>query len=349
VLAAGALLLLACSDPARPEGRFAPTEAQILSVGSPLKDEDPNLLRAQDGSLYLAWFSERTASGDVYVTRTVEGTNWITPIRVTTDGGGDFNPSLMQDSRGVFHLTWFRWTAPFVGHIWYNSSPDGVTWNPANEVQVTTGANVDDWVPTIVEGSDGALLIYFASAKRTPGGTVTDIYVSRRAPGQTTWAPPEPAGGVNSATEHDHLPFATRVGATVVLTWVRHDTSQPLPWLNTKSDVYYATSTLGTLFSPPLRVTTEAGRVVNLFPGMYATESSGPALNWLSTRGGSPELFEQSTALLGQYPNGVNKIGQVGAGYSHRIVWTGTPGVYLAVWVSGPEGSQDLSYRFFER
>ena len=32
-----------------------------------------------------------------------------------------------------------------------------------------------------------------------------------------------------------------------------------------------------------------------------------------------------------------------------RIVWTGTPGVYLAVWVSGPEGAQEISYRFFER
>jgi hypothetical protein len=348
-LAAGALLLLACADPAGPEGRFAPTEPAVLSVGSPLKDEDPNLLRAQDGSLYVAWFSERTAPGDIYVTRTGQGNGWSAPVRVTTSSGGDFSPSLIQDGRGVFHLAWFRWTAPFRGHIWYNSSPDGVTWNSANEVQVTTGADVDDWVPTLVEGGDGALLIYFASAKRTAGGTVTDIYVARRAPGQTTWAAAVPAGAVNSAAEHDHLPFATRVGDQVALTWVRHDTSQPLPWLNTKSDVYYATSTLGTAFSPPLEVTHESGRVVNLFPGIYATESGGPAVNWLSTRGGSPELFEQASALLGQYPNGVSRVSQVGAGYSHRIIWTGTPGVYLAVWVSGPEGSQDISYRFFER
>ena len=73
-----------------------------------------------------------------------------------------------------------------------------------------------------------------------------------------------------------------------------------------------------------------------------------PALVTNATAGLIGEI-EQSSALLGQYPNGVNRVAQVGAGYSHRIVWTGVPGVYLAAWVSGPEGSQDISYRFFER
>lgn len=349
-LAAAGLLLLACEEsPTQPEDRrFPPTAPAILSTGSPGKDEDPSLLKARDGSLYVAWFSDRTASGDIYVTRSERGAEWSTAVRVTTSTGGDFAPTLIQDSQGLFHLAWFRWTALFTGHIWYNRSSDGITWSPANEVQVTTGVNFDDWVPTMVEAPDGSLIIYFASAKRTAGGTVTDLYVTRKAAGQNTWSPAVPAN-INSTTEHDHLPFTTRVGAQVVLTWVRHDTSQPLPWLNTKSDVYYATSNDGLAFSPPVRATTEAGRVVNLFPGIYSTESDGARLNWLSTRQGGPELFEQATTRLGQYPNGVDRIGDVGAGYSHRIVWTGSPGVYLAVWVSGPDGAQEISYRFFER
>jgi hypothetical protein len=349
-LASLAPLLIACDDaPTEPDQRrFPPTSAALLSTGSPGKDEDPSLLRARDGTLYLAWFSDRTASGDIYVTHTQHGAEWTTPVRVTTSTGGDFSPSLLQDSQGAFHLAWFRWTAPFRGHIWYNRSSDGVTWDPANEVQVTTGLDFDDWVPTLVEAADGSLLIYFASAKRTMGGTVTDLYVVRKAPGQSSWSAPTPFA-LNGAAEHDHLPFATRVGSSVALTWVRHDTSQALPWLNTKSDVYYATSTNGLAFSAATRVTSESGRVVNLFPGIYATESGGSSLNWLSTRSGSPELFEQQVTQLGQYPNGVDRVAAVGAGYSHRIVWTGSPGVYLAVWVSGSDPTQEISYRFFER
>jgi hypothetical protein len=36
-------------------------------------------------------------------------------------------------------------------------------------------------------------------------------------------------------------------------------------------------------------------------------------------------------------------------GYSHRVAATSTPGVYLGVWVQGPEGAQDIYYRFFRR
>ena len=102
-------------------------------------------------------------------------------------------------------------------------------------------------------------------------------------------------------------------------------------------------------WSAPVKVTNEAGRVVNLFPGIYQTESQGPRLIWLSTRTGGVDLFEQSTAQVGQYPNGVTRVSEVGGGYSHRVVWTGVPGVYLGVWVGGPDGAQEIWYRFFER
>jgi len=45
----------------------------------------------------------------------------------------------------------------------------------------------------------------------------------------------------------------------------------------------------------------------------------------------------------------VRERGELPDGYSHSIVPTATPGVCLGVWVQGPEGSQDIYYRFFER
>ena len=96
-------------------------------------------------------------------------------MRVTTDAGGDFNPSLMQDEQGIFHLAWFRWTAPFRGHILSNSSPDGLTWDPRKEVPVTTTDGVDDWVPTLTQAADGTLLIEALTNQRAATGLRGDL------------------------------------------------------------------------------------------------------------------------------------------------------------------------------
>ena len=105
---------------------FAPTTDRLLSTNSPTKDEDPTVLRARDGSIFVAWFSDRDAgNADIYITSTRGGTEWTAPVRVTTSRDGDFYPNLLQDEQGVFHLVWFRWDAPFRGHIVHNTSVDG--------------------------------------------------------------------------------------------------------------------------------------------------------------------------------------------------------------------------------
>ena len=119
-----ACLLCACGGGVA-EPAFDPGEARFLSAGSPTKDEDPSVLRARDGTLFVAWFSDRGGNPDIYLTSARDGGAWTAPVRVTTNGGGDFYPSLFQDEAGTIHLVWFRWTAPFVGNIWHNSSSDG--------------------------------------------------------------------------------------------------------------------------------------------------------------------------------------------------------------------------------
>jgi hypothetical protein len=350
--AAGVLFVLlaggACDD-AGPDGAFRPTDPTLLSTGSPTKDEDPSVVRAADGRLFVAWFSDRGANPDIYVTSRAGGTDWTAPVRVTNNPGGDFNPHLIQDEQGVFHLTWFRWTAPSVGHIWYNSSADGRTWDPGTEVQVTTADAVDDWVPTIARAADGTLVICFVSEVRDPANRTSELYVAVRRPGATDWDPATALTAVNSPTEHDHLPFAARIGNEIRLVWVRYDTSKPLPWENPESDLFAATSADGLAWSAATRVTDEPGSVVNLFPMLYADEDGLWSYLWLSGRSGTPRVFERDVTGAPPYPQGVRERDELPAGYSHRIVPTSTPGVYLGVWVQGPEGAQDIYYRFFER
>jgi hypothetical protein len=326
---------------------FQPTEPRLLSTGSPTKDEDPSVLRARDGTLFVAWFSDRGGHSDIYVTSTADGNDWTPPARVTTHAGGDFNPHLIQDDQGTFHLVWFRWEALFRGHIRYNSSRDGRTWDPATEVAVTTDAGVDDWVPTVARLADGTLRVYFVSTLRDPSNRTSEIYVASRAPGAAAFSPAVKVAGVSSASEHDHLPFASRTGSEVSLVWVRHDTTEPLPWLNHKSDVLYSTSADGLAWRPPTRVTSDAGNVVNLFPSMFAALDDRWSTLWLSTRTGSPRVFDVPLASAGTASGTENP--SLPEGYSHKVAATTTPGVYLAAWVQGPEGSQDVYYRFFRR
>ncbi len=352
-----ALLLLvscalgACKDPTRPgnPSGFQPTQPRLLSSGSPTKDEDASVLRARDGAMFVVWFSDRGGNSDIYLTSTRNGIDWTAPVRVTNNAGGDFYPNLLQDAQGTFHLTWFRWTAPFRGHIWYNTSPDGVTWQQSSEVQVTSGADVDDWVPILAQAADGTLLVYFVSDKRAAVNPTNEIYLASRRPGSATWDAPIRLS-INSATEHDHLPFAARTSSGITLVWMRHDTTEPLPWLNPKSGLFYATSTDGVSnWSAPTRITNETGNIVNIFPSLYASLAGDWSLAWLSTRAGQPKVFELPLANASRYPVGLRENTDLPPGYSHRIAATTTAGVYLAVWVEGPERTQEIYYRFFRK
>jgi len=297
--------------------------------------------------MFVAWFSDRGGNSDIYVTSTANGTDWSAPVRVTTHAAGDFNPHLIQDEQGTFHLVWFRWEALFRGTIRYNSSRDGRAWDPATEVAVTTEAGVDDWVPTLARLADGTLRVYFVSTLRDPSNRTSEVYVASRAPGAASFSPVVKAAGINSATEHDHLPFASRTGSDVSLVWVRHDTTEPLPWLNHKSDVLASTSPDGLAWQAPTRVTSDAGNVVNLFPSMFVTLDDRWLTLWLSTRTGSPRVFEVPLGSVGAAAG--TQVASLPEGYSHKVAATPTAGVYLAAWVQGPEGSQDVYYRFFQR
>jgi hypothetical protein len=329
--------------------RWKPTNARLLSVNSPTKDEDPTIICGQNGTVFVAWFSDRGGNPDIYLTATNNGTDWTQPVRVTNSPAGDFYPNLFQDYEGVFHIVWFRWTAPFRGNIWHNTSLDGLTWNPQTEEPVTTEADVDDWVPTITQAPDRTLLVFFVSARRNPANSGSDIYLATKRPGQSQWNRPVLPAGINSVSEHDQLPFAMQTGDKLTLVWVRHDTSAVLPWTNPKSDLFYSISADGQHWSTASQITREAGNVVNLFPAIYAREGNEWFFVWLSNKPGRPVLFELPLANAELYPTSRVKNKRFGIGYSHRIAPTPTRGVYIGVWTEGPEGTQDIFYRLFRR
>jgi hypothetical protein len=355
ILLLGALAATGCGDDASDPGagaHFEPTAPALLSTGSPTKDEDPSVLLARDGSMYVAWFSDRDdGAGDIYVARMTAGTSWTGARRVTTSPLGDFYPSLIQDDAGTFHLTWFRWYTLERGYIMHSTSSDGLAWNVANEESVTTDTDVDDWLPTPVFTSNGTMRIYFVSELRDDTNPTSEIYVTSKGPSDDDWSVPGPLLDINSASEHDQLPFVARTGANLTIVWVRHDTTEPKPWLNAKSQLFAAVSSDGLSWSPPLQITHDVGNVVHLFPSLYTTGAgSAWRVLWLSTRSGVPKVYELPITSLDEYPDDVVENTELpDIGYSHRVSRTSTSGVYLGAWVQGPVNAEDVYYRFFER
>lgn len=324
------------------------TPPALLSVGSPTKDEDPSLLTASDGRNFIAWFSDRGAtSGNVFVAqRRPTDTSWSVPVRVTTNPWGNFYPNLLQTADGTIHLVWFEWVDFEVGQIRQATSTDGIQWSA--EEAVTTDFLVDDWLPTIVEAPNGTLLVYFVSHKRD-GNRTSDIYVAAKVPGEATWRPAAKVTTLSSPAEHDQLPFAVRTGNTITIAWVRHDTTNADFITNHRSELYVAASSDGFAWSAPTRITTDGGDHVNLFPQFYRRHDGAWWLLWRSTRSGAPLIYEMPLADVARYPAGVVVNSLMPAGYSHRVVATTVSDQYLAAWVQGPKGQEDIFYRYLTR
>ena len=320
------------------------TTPTLLSLNSPTKDEDPSVLRARDGTLYIAWFSDRGNKAEIYVSRSTNKTTWSAPVRVTTNLHSNYYPTLLQDASGLLHVTWFEWVALKVGQIRHATSVDGITWSA--EEAVTTEFLLDDWVPTFAETADGSLIVTFVSERRS--APTADIYMARKKRGASVWEAPVRLS-VNSATAHDQLPWISRTGAELTMVWVRHDTTNADFISNPKSDIFTASSSDGVLWSTPLQVTRETGNAANLFPQLFLRHDGSWAMQWLSTRSGAPKQYELPLSRIAQFPADLAENTFLPAGYSHRIVATSTPGEYLASWVQGAKGTEDIYYRYITR
>src|SRR4030095_10627742 len=100
-------------------------------------------------------------------------------------------------------------------------------------------------------------------------------------------------------------------------------------------------------WSAPMKITNDAGSVAHLFPQIFSDLDGESSLLWISTRSGLSQTYPLSLAQLNASPDTNYPMSALPAGYSHRITETKTPGIWLGVWVQGPEGEQDIYYRFF--
>lgn len=350
-----------------PLARLAPSAAaSVLSPGNASgQDEDPSIVRARDGSLYVAWYSNRNGlqtdgreDKEIFLMRSGDGATWTDPpIQLTRDPAFAFYPSLAQDAAGAFHLAWWRVipTGPGTDNrILYKSSPDGVTWDADQGLEIASGPG--DWLPALVaDRAGGRLLVYFSAVARDRNGAVNlgerilRLHVAiRDAAG--AWAAPAPLQGVNEDATHNTYPHVLqRAGGSFVMTWTRYDAAQPndvLQVIQEPSTVtMLSTSADGVAWTPPVAMS-EAGAAIDVFPSLFADPADRPFVLWTTTAFGAPVTAELAAGA--SYPGGVVQRPEI-SGYTARLLATPTPGIFWSVWVEGPAGTQKVRHRFLAR
>lgn len=359
-----AVLLLALAACAPPPPVLT---GQVLSAGNEGgQDEDPSLLRASDGQLLVAWYSNRNGAGskEIFLSRSPDGQGWSEPLQLTRSSHFSFYPSLAQDGAGAFHLAWWR-VRPLPGggtdnQILYKSSSDGAAWDLDREEVVAGGPG--DFLPSIVhDRAGGRLLIYFASPVRDAdgrvdlGGRTLRLYACVNDGSGSGWsAPRRLSGGVNDdAGSHDTYPFVVqREDGRFLMVWTRYRASASADVLAVLSErsteTMLATSPDGLDWTEPVLVSPGGDGTIDVFPSLYpdAARSSWWAL-WLSAAPGAASGESVEAALDGALPSSSAR--PEITGYTGKAAPLGTPGRYLGVWVAGPQGREKIRFDVFSR
>jgi hypothetical protein len=324
--------------------RFEPGAAMLLSTASPGNDEDPAVLLARDGSIYVAWFSE-SAGNDIVVSRTVDGVAWSTPVHISSGAATDFGPTLYQDPDGVIHAAWFRWAsgAPpgTIVHA-HATSPDSVAaWTA--EVDVTTANATDDWVPSLAAGPTGALVVAFARNTCPPPSTCYAIVAASSTDLGASWSAPVPVVSAGGGVQH-HLPAIANTGSELVVAWDPWDSPAASPYasLQTGAHISVIHSATGATWSGTTDLTAHATDAITVFPTLFADHAGAWHAAWLAADASGQRVVEVPLASPGTTPATLPI-----DGYSPRVVATPTPGVFLAAWVGGPANERDIYVRVY--
>lgn len=251
------------------------TELVALTSGKG-KNEDPCLLRAKDGAIYLTWFSDRGGNADIYLVSSTDAEKWTEPVAIIQSKDyGNFYPSLAQTADGAFHLTWFRIDPKRkVFSVWYANSKDTVKWS---EPRAMTPLEKDyNWVPTIAASGQN---VWIAWAGGRAGNK--DVYVIESTDAGATWQEPVQ---VTKDPLHDDLPNIERkADGSLVLVWTRYKPGKE-DYLSSTGDIHFATSKDGKVWSEPVAIT--QNDYTDTIPEIYSNlDQSEYFAAWCSAKG----------------------------------------------------------------
>ena len=156
-------------------------------------DLNPSITQAADGTIWVAWQSDRIwvedpwepgsyiPQDDIFYKNSSDGgATWFNDTQLTTDPGDDTSPSITQTSDEMIWVVWAS-NRYDLGNLFYVTSSDGGA-NWTDDEQLTYEG--DDCVPSITQTSDGLIWVVFYSER---GGNY-DIFYKVTSNGGVTWS-----------------------------------------------------------------------------------------------------------------------------------------------------------------
>jgi hypothetical protein len=304
-----------------------------LPQGAPAAaNDDPSLVKSQDGFYYLAFLSDRLGTADLWIARSADGQTWSDPALVATGSETDeVYPTLLEASTGegvtTFHLSYGRTDRafPYAGRIVYRR----VTYTHATgafsvaaEEAVTSGI-IDDREPQMMGVGANDLRIFFSSAARSNKPQYNrDLYLVTSADGGDTWASPAllktPSGAsLSSGSEHDRFPWVAQTSPTGFhLVFQRHVTESIF---DPTSDLFVATSCFG-LFdnwcAGPHITSDPNDSIHDLFPSLQWIPS---AQKWYVTWSSMQYPQESRAGIIGLPIDQLDQFPQAAADFSGQV------------------------------
>jgi hypothetical protein len=340
-------------------GLSAAASPQILPYQSPDKDEDPFALYGPDGTVYVFWFSNRMRDGamhSVVAYTTYKNGKFGSFHDISGPLAGDDRdvyPSAVLDSRGVIHVSWFRFHAGSVpgtqfpvSSIMYRTIATSTgDLGPVESATTVSAAKPNsDWVPSITLDR-GAPVIAFASPTRGPKPNVWVVLWVRR--GARGWGKPQIIKGANTTGTQNNLPALANVGDGLALAWNRHpQAGSLLAWEHMDTEIWLIRYRNGSWGRAARVAPNPSKQKPNVFPSFLQDHGHRWFLYWQHHENGKDSVQVLPLARLKSSPQ---KLAMKLAGYSPRVVRLPAAGEYLGVWVHKglAETDLDIAYQLF--
>jgi len=124
-------------------------------------DKQPAITQANDGTIWLAWSSNRTGNDDVfYKTSSDNASSWSTETQLTSDLNIDMSPSVMQTDDGN---TWIVWQTDInIQDDIYYKVYNGSSWSSENKLTWFMDLDI---TPSIFQLGNGTICFAWSSDK----------------------------------------------------------------------------------------------------------------------------------------------------------------------------------------
>ena len=146
-------------------------------------DWHPSIAQASDGMIWVVWHSRRTGNYEIfYKTHNASSVHpWSSDTRLTANTGVDRTPAVMQ---AADEKIWVVWSSNRTGDydIFYTTYNESSWLSEPRRLTVDPG---EDHFPSIIQGSDGKIWIFWSSNRM---GDPSEIFCSTSSDNGANWS-----------------------------------------------------------------------------------------------------------------------------------------------------------------